>query len=113
MEYISGFVIESDFDVVYLNAMSPSQKRYNIPSPRGELQRQLIQDFPSEKEAIIKFFDMSDKITTNSGTSLMVAVKVLPLWFVRFCDQLGLIELISPFYAANKKGTLDQVVKVN
>ena len=31
--------LDSDFDVVYVNTMSPSQQRFNISSPRGEWQR--------------------------------------------------------------------------
>ena len=92
--------------------MSPAQRRFNISSPRGEWQKQLIQDFPSEKEAIMKFFNMSDKITTYNFFLSMAFVKVLPLWIVEMCDRLGLIGLFSHFFAANKKGTLDQVVKV-
>ena len=42
----------------------------------------------------------------------MAVVKVLPLWLVKMCDRLGLIRLFSPFFAANKLGTLKQVVKV-
>ena len=92
--------------------MSPAQKRFNISSPRGEWQRQLIQDFPSEKEAIMNFINMADKITTYNFFLSMAVVKVLPIWFVRFCDRLGLIRLFIPFFADHKKGTLDQVVKV-
>ena len=104
--------LDSDFDVVYVNTMSPSQQRFNISSPRGEWQRQLIQDFPSEKEAIIKFFNMANKITTYDFSLSVIIVKVLPLWFVRVCDRLGLIQLFSPFFFMQSKGTLDKVIKV-
>ena len=60
----------------------------------------------------MKFFEMSDKITTVDTILSMAFVKVVPLWFVRVCDRLGLIRFFSPFFAANKLGTLDQVVKV-
>ena len=92
--------------------MSPAQKRFNIPSPSSEWKRQLIQDFPSEKEAIIKFFKMADKITTFNGVLPLLAIKVFPLWLVKTCDRLGLIRFFSPFFAGNKKETLGQVVEV-
>ena len=83
--------------------MSPAQKRYNIPSPSSEWQKQLIQDFPSEKEAIIKFFNMADEFPTFKAIFWYVFFKVMPLWFIR---------LFNPFLVAKKMRNLDKVVKV-
>jgi len=95
--------------VVYLDAWSPSQRRFNIASPRGEWQRQLIQDFPQEKEAIDQFFNVADEIKILQWLAI---VKVLPLWLVRMCHRVGLFRFFSPFFALNEMGTLNDVVKV-
>lgn len=103
---------DSDFDVVYTNAMSPLQRRFNISSPRGKWQEQLVQDFPNEKAAIMKFFDMAGKITRLNATMWMIALKIMPFWFVNLCDKLGIIRFFSPFFAFNHKRTLQDIVNV-
>ena len=95
-----------------MDVQLPSQRRFNIGSPRGEWQRQMIQDFPQEKEAINKFFNMADKITNFESGQWVTMVKVLPLWLVRICHRVGLFRFFSPFFALNEMGTVNEVVKV-
>jgi hypothetical protein len=94
-----------------MDAGTVKERRFNIASPRGEWQKQLLQDFPNEKESIYHFFNMADKITTFETSLSMGVVKILPVWLVRLCDRLGLLALFSNFFYFNKR--LGDVVQVN
>ena len=43
-----------------MGAGTESQRKYNIPSGRGVWKKQLIEQFPDEKKAIEKFFQMNN-----------------------------------------------------
>ena len=92
-----------------MDAGSPQQRRYNIPSGRGVWKKQLLQQFPDETEAIEKFFNLVDRIT--KAKNAFVIVKILPIWIVRLCDKLGLLNLFSDFFAFGHR-TLKDVVEV-
>ena len=95
-----------------MDAGTASQRRFNIASPRGEWQKQLLQDFPDEKESIYRFFNLADKITTFETALSMAAVKILPIWLVRLCDWFGILTFFSNFFYFNKNRSLDDIVKV-
>lgn len=90
-----------------MDAMSPSQRQYNIPSGRGAWKKQLIERFPDEKKAIERFFDMVSRASRNSKA--FIFVKMLPVWMTTLANRLGLASAFSDFFALGKRSLKDTV----
>ncbi len=106
---LPNYVSENNFDRVIVDAMSPTQREYNIPSGRGVWKNQLIEQFPEEQKAIETFFSMVNKVTRQ--TKAWVMVKVIPIWLVKLISLFGLPRFLSDFYALGGR-TLKDVVEV-
>lgn len=107
--FLSHYVSENNFDRVIVDAMSPTQREYNIPSGRGVWKNQLIEQFPEEQKAIETFFSMVNKVTRQ--TKAWVMVKVIPIWLVKLISLFGLPRFLSDFYALGGR-TLKDVIEV-
>ncbi|XP_046452890.1 all-trans-retinol 13,14-reductase-like isoform X2 [Daphnia pulex] len=105
---IQWALLENNFDRVIVDAMSPTQREYNIPSGRGVWKNQLIEQFPEEQKAIETFFSMVNKVTRQ--TKAWVMVKVIPIWLVKLISLFGLPRFLSDFYALGGR-TLKDVIE--
>lgn len=86
-----------------------SKRRFSIPSGRNAFRDDLIERFPEEEKAILKFFSMVERV--RKQTKAMVLVKILPLWLVRWLNRLRLPYFLSDFFALGSK-TVKEVVEV-
>eukprot|EP00731_Ephydatia_muelleri_P018758 Em0011g798a len=73
---------------------SANQVKYPVGSGQDEFKNMLIGQFPSDKEAIVQFFALVDRL--KSVAFGYVVLKLLPLWFSRFLIRSGLAVKIFP-----------------
>ena len=92
-----------------MDAMSPTQREYNIPSGKGEWKKQLIEKFPDEQKAIETFFSMIDRV--NYQMKSWIITKLVPMWLINFINLFGLSHFFSDFYALGSR-TLQDVIEV-
>ena len=92
-----------------MDAMSPSQRKFDIPSGRGAWKKQLVERFPAEKQAIERFFELVSRASRNSKS--FVFVKMMPIWMVTLANRLGIINYWSDFFALGRR-TLKETVEV-
>ena len=90
-----------------VEAGTPRQRQYSIPSGKGVWKKQLLEQFPAETKAIETFFQMVDRV--SSGTKAFVIVKILPIWLVRWCNRFGLLKLFSDFFSLSNRRLKDVV----
>lgn len=100
--------LDSNFDRLIVDAMSPTQREYNIPSGRGVWKKQLIEQFPDERKAIETFFSMVHRI--RKQTKAWIIVKIVPIWLVNLISILGLPRFLSDFFALGSR-TLKDVIE--
>ena len=92
-----------------MDSLSPEQRSYNIPSGRGVWHKQLIEDFPKERAAIDRFFQLVQQ--ASKDTRSLALVKVLPQWLVNWANRFGITSRLSSYFALAKRST-QEVVEV-
>jgi hypothetical protein len=103
-------ITDTIFDTLVIDAGTPNQRKYSIPSGKGVWKKQMLQQFPDETKAIETFFQMVER--ASSGTKAFVIVKILPIWIVRWCNRFGLFKLFSDFFSLGNR-RLKDVIEVN
>ena len=86
-----------------------SKRRFSIPSGPNAFRDELIERFPEEEKAILKFFSMVGRV--RKQTKAFALIKILPLWLVRFLNMLRLPYFLSDFFSLGRK-TVKEVVEV-
>jgi len=99
--------LDDNFDVLIMDSLSPEQRSYNIPSGRGVWHKQLIEDFPKERAAIDRFFQLVQQ--ASKDTRSLALVKVLPRWLVNWANRFGITSRLSSYFALAKRSTQEVV----
>jgi all-trans-retinol 13,14-reductase len=100
---------DGDLDSLITNNMSPSQQQYNIPTGPDVFKNQLIERFPNERKAIETYFTMVKRAHSPLSIVSLLAVKLLPLWFVNLLNLPGLSYRLSDFFALSRRSVKDIV----
>ena len=103
-------LIDNNFDVLIMDSLLPEKREYNIPSGKGAWKKQLMEQFPYEKQAIDRFFDLVQQASYDTQSFAMV--KILPLWIVKLANLLGITYWLSSYFSLGRQ-TVKQVVEVN
>ncbi|XP_057369704.1 all-trans-retinol 13,14-reductase-like [Daphnia carinata] len=102
--------LDTNVDRLIVDAMSPSQREYNISSGPDAFENQLIKQFPDEAQGIKEYFRLLKRGYQPQASMSFSAVKLLPLWFNNLLQFFGLPRLLSDFYGLNKR-SLKEIIE--
>jgi len=100
--------LDNNFDVLVMDSLLPEQRVYNVPSGKDAWKKQLKEQFPDEKQAIDRFFDLVQQASYDTQSFAMV--KILPLWMVNLANLLGITYWFSSYFSLGRK-TVKEVVE--